>query len=135
MIAESCAISESCAPSRNGARCMIAATMLSTNSPVIVGAEPASPQPTTPPAFRRTSTLSAVVSTPLERLIGRVSGRLTAIGSTRCIFNAGAYLRRNSSTDLARLPSCVFSGSVTGWVAPNVGTYAECLPAPPITNT
>src|SRR4029079_17209977 len=47
----------------------------------------------------------------------------------------GIYLRRNSSTDFASSPSCVFRGSVTGCVAPNVGTYAECLPAPPITNT
>ncbi len=50
---------------------------------VIVGADPASPQPTTPSASMRTSTLSAVVSTPLERLIGRVSGRLTAMASMR----------------------------------------------------
>ena len=54
-----------------------------TNSPVIVGAEPASPQPTAPSASIRTSTLSALVSTPLERLIDWVSGRLTAIDSTR----------------------------------------------------
>jgi len=42
-------------------------------------------------------------------------------------------LLRNSATDCASLPSAVLSARVTGSVAPNVGTKAECLPAPPIT--
>src|SRR5687767_372024 len=39
----------------------------------------------------------------------------------------------NSSTLRARLPSARLSARVTDFVAPNVGTYAECLPAPPMT--
>src|SRR3954467_5973154 len=60
--------------------------MLSTVSPVMVGAEAASPQPVTPSsASMRTSTLSAVlISTPAMKT-GFFIGRLTAIGSTRLI--------------------------------------------------
>jgi hypothetical protein len=61
--------------------------MLSTVSPVMVGAEAASPQPTRPSfASMRTSTLSArTISTP-AMTTGFFIGRLTAIGSTRLIF-------------------------------------------------
>ncbi len=61
--------------------------MLSTVSPVMVGAEAASPQPTTPlSASTRTITLSAcLISTPAMKT-GFFMGKLTAIGSTRLIF-------------------------------------------------
>ena len=61
--------------------------MLSTVSPVMVGAEAASPQPTTPlSASSRTSTLSAcLISTPAMNT-GFFIGKLTAIGSMRLIF-------------------------------------------------
>src|SRR5215471_13976901 len=64
--------------------------MLSTVSPVMVGAEAASPQPITPlSASMRTSTLSAWrISTP-AMTTGFFIGRLTAIGSTRLIFTGG----------------------------------------------
>ena len=65
----------------------MAAIMLSTVSPVMVGAEAASPQPTTPlSASMRTSTLSArLISTPAMKT-GFFMGKLTAIGSMRLIF-------------------------------------------------
>src|SRR5215470_9421135 len=61
--------------------------MLSTVSPVMVGAEAASPQPTAPlSAWTRTSTLSArAISTP-AMTTGFFMGKLTAIASTRLIF-------------------------------------------------
>src|SRR5215831_4470135 len=61
--------------------------MLSTVSPVMVGAEAASPQPTTPlSASMRTSTLSArLISTPAMKT-GFFMGKLTAIGSMCLIF-------------------------------------------------
>src|SRR5947207_2422819 len=67
----------------------MAAIMLSTVSPVMVGAEAASPQPTTPlSASMRTSTLSArLISTPAMKT-GFFMGKLTAIGSTCLIFMA-----------------------------------------------
>src|SRR5262245_4166736 len=63
--------------------------MLSTVSPVMVGADAASPQPTTPlSASIRTSMLSAcLISTPAMNT-GFFIGRLTAIGSMRLIFTA-----------------------------------------------
>src|SRR5262245_36100657 len=67
--------------------------MLSTVSPVMVGAEAASPQPTTPlSASMRTSTLSArLISTP-AMTTGFFIGKLTAIGSTRLIFMGSSRL-------------------------------------------
>ena len=64
--------------------------MLSTVSPVMCGAEAASPQPTLPSAAStRTSRLSAVrISTPAI-FIGLAIGRLTAIASMRLIFSMG----------------------------------------------
>ena len=61
--------------------------MLSTVSPVMVGAAAASPQPTAPlSASMRTRTLSAcLISTPAMKT-GFFMGKLTAIGSTRLIF-------------------------------------------------
>src|SRR5580704_451705 len=61
--------------------------MLSIVSPVMVGAEAASPQPTTPLSdSRRTSTLSAcLISTPAMNT-GFFIGKATAIGSMRVIF-------------------------------------------------
>ena len=61
--------------------------MLSTVSPVMVGAEAASPQPTTAlSASTRTRMLSAcLISTPAMNT-GFFMGKLTAIGSTRLIF-------------------------------------------------
>src|SRR6516225_9662554 len=63
--------------------------MLSTVSPVMVGAEAASPQPTIPlSASMRTSTLSArLISTPAMKT-GFFMGKLTAIGSMCLIFMA-----------------------------------------------
>src|SRR5713226_9054897 len=63
--------------------------MLSTVSPVIVGADAASPQPITPlSASMRTTTLSACrISTP-AMTTGFFIGMLTAIGSMRLIFMA-----------------------------------------------
>src|SRR5687768_1803333 len=63
--------------------------MLSTVSPVMVGADAASPQPTTPfSASIRTSILSAcLISTP-AMTTGFFMGKLTAIGSMRLIFTA-----------------------------------------------
>src|SRR6516164_4203495 len=63
--------------------------MLSTVSPVMVGADAASPQPTTPlSASTRTSTLSACrISTPAMNT-GFFIGKLTAIGSTLLISTA-----------------------------------------------
>src|SRR5262245_50991760 len=73
--------------------------MLSTVSPVMVGAEAASPQPTTPlSASIRTSTLSACrISTPAMNT-GFFIGKLTAIGSTRLIFTAEILLERTAQT-------------------------------------
>src|SRR6516164_3507611 len=67
----------------------MAAIMLSTVSPVMVGAEAASPQPTIPlSASMRTSTLSArLISTPAMKT-GFFMGKLTAIGSMCLIFIA-----------------------------------------------
>src|SRR5262245_2509720 len=67
--------------------------MLSTVSPVMVGAEAASPQPTIPlSASIRTSTLSAcLISTPAMNT-GFFIGKLTAIGSTRLILTAEILL-------------------------------------------
>ncbi len=61
--------------------------MLSTVSPVMVGAEAASPQPTMPlSASSRTSTLSAcLISTPAMNT-GFFIGKLTGMGSMRLIF-------------------------------------------------
>src|SRR5215831_3553187 len=67
--------------------------MLSTVSPVIVGAEAASPQPMMPlSASTRTSTLSArLISTP-AMTTGFFMGKLTAIGSMRLIFMISSRL-------------------------------------------
>src|SRR5262245_20152965 len=67
--------------------------MLSTVSPVMVGAEAASPQPTTPvSASTRTITLSACrISTPAMNT-GFFMGKLTAIGSTRSMFTDAVSL-------------------------------------------
>ena len=75
--------------------------MLSTVSPVMVGAEAASPQPTTPlSASMRTRTLSAcLISTPAMNT-GFFIGKLTAIGSTRLIFTAAISLTSPSASML-----------------------------------
>jgi hypothetical protein len=59
-------------------------------SPVIVGAEAASPQPTSPPAASmRTSTLSAVAMVTPAIFIGFLSGSATGMASTRLMSNGG----------------------------------------------
>ena len=59
-----------------------AAIMLATVSPVIVGADAASPQPTTPSsASMRTNILSARVTVSPDICTGFFIGRLTAMGS------------------------------------------------------
>src|SRR6266851_3858027 len=85
--AEAPAMSCAARPSNAGARYPTAAIMLSTVSPVMVGAEAASPQPMMPlSASTRTSTLSAaLISTPAITT-GFFIGKLTAIASTRLIF-------------------------------------------------
>ena len=61
--------------------------MPATVSPVMVGAEAASPQPTTPVSdSTRTSTLSARVTVSPAICTGFFIGRLTAIGSMDLIF-------------------------------------------------
>ncbi len=56
--------------------------MLSSVSPVMTGAEAASPQPTSPSsAAIRTSTLSARRTSSPAMITGLTIGRLTAIGS------------------------------------------------------
>src|SRR6185503_20723996 len=61
--------------------------MLATVSPVIVGAAPAPPQPTTPSSVStRASTFSALVTSSNAILRGFTMGRLTARASMRLIF-------------------------------------------------
>ncbi len=61
--------------------------MLAVVSPVMVGAEAASPQPTKPlSASMRTSTLSARATVSPAMVTGFFIGRLTAIGSIDLIF-------------------------------------------------
>ncbi len=61
--------------------------MLSSVSPVITGAEAASPQPTSPLSVSmRTSTLSARRTSSPAMITGLSIGRLTAIGSMVLIF-------------------------------------------------
>src|SRR5215831_2617426 len=55
--------------------------MLSSVSPVMTGAEAASPQPTKPPASMRTRTLSARRTSSPAMTTGLSIGKLTAIGS------------------------------------------------------
>ena len=63
--------------------------MLSSVSPVITGAEAASPQPTRPlSASIRTSTLSARRTSSPAMMTGLSIGRLTAIGSIVLICTA-----------------------------------------------
>ena len=63
--------------------------MLSSVSPVIIGAEAASPQPTRPlSASIRTSTLSARRTSSPAMMTGLSIGRLTAIGSIVLIVHA-----------------------------------------------
>ena len=60
--------------------------MLATVSPVMVGADAASPQPTTPSSdSMRTSTLSARVTVSPAIFTGFFIGRLTAMGSMALI--------------------------------------------------
>src|SRR5262245_28461841 len=87
------AMSSAARPSSTGARYSIAAIMLSTVWPVMVGAEAASPQPTMPlSAWMRTSTLSARLISMPAMTTGFFMGRLTAIGSTRLIFMVSSRL-------------------------------------------
>src|ERR1700730_13717393 len=87
-------MSSAARPSRTGARWRTAATMLAVVSPVMVGAEAASPQPTSPlSACRRTSTLSARLTSSPAMMTGLIIGRLTAMGSIFVMFTAGRLLR------------------------------------------
>ncbi len=80
-------MSSSGMPSSFGARWRIAAVMLCTVSPVMVGAVAAPPQPMTPPSVSsRTSTFSALFTSSNAILSGFTIGRLTARGSMRLIF-------------------------------------------------
>ena len=68
-------------------------------SPVIVGAEAASPQPTMtrcpPSASMRTSTLSAVAIVTPAIFIGFLSGSATGIASTRRMTSGGRMATRS----------------------------------------
>ena len=78
--------------------------MLAVVSPVMVGAEAASPQPTSPSsASRRTSTLSARLTSSPAMMTGLIMGRLTAIGSILLMFTAGFPVRPNCAGDRAML--------------------------------
>src|SRR5262245_51657748 len=94
-IAES-APAMSCAsrPTTCGSKCRMAAAMLSTVSPVCIGAAPDSPQPTRPlSASIRTSTLSARRMSSPAMMTGLRIGRLTAIGSMDFMFNLSPVMR------------------------------------------
>src|ERR1700681_3966702 len=68
--------------------------MLALVSPVMVGAEAASPHPTRPvSASRRTSTLSARLTSSPAMMTGLIMGKLTAMGSIFAMFTAGDLLR------------------------------------------
>jgi len=74
-------------PISAGAICATAAIMAATVSPVMVGADAASPQPTAPSsASTRTSTLSARATVSPAICTGFFIGRLTAMGSMVLIF-------------------------------------------------
>ncbi len=74
-------------PRRPGAIWPTAAIMLATVSPVMVGADAASPQPTTPSSdSMRTRTLSARATVSPAICTGFFIGRLTAMGSIALIF-------------------------------------------------
>ncbi len=86
--------------------------MLSSVSPVITGADAASPQPTSPlSASIRTSTLSARRTSSPAMMTGLIIGRLTAIGSIDlmrtvnhlCLFAAApAIVLRDGGRDCVR---------------------------------
>src|SRR6478672_13022511 len=77
--------------------------MLSIVSPVMIGAEAASPHPITPLSDSiRTIRLSAIVSSTPAIFTGLVSGRLTAIGSILLIFMSANPMRIRSR-DLQRI--------------------------------
>src|SRR5437762_1297001 len=72
----------------------MAETRLSSVSPVITGADAASPQPTAPSsASIRTSTLSARRTSPPAMMTGLSIGRLTAMGSMDFMFNLSPVMR------------------------------------------
>src|SRR5579862_4843008 len=72
-----------------GSRNCTAATMLSSVSPVMSGADAASPQPVMPLSDSiRTSTLSARRTSSPAMITGLSIGRLTGIGSMLLIFTA-----------------------------------------------
>ena len=67
---------------------LIAAVMLASVSPVITGAEAASPQPIRPPSVSmRTSTLSAVRTSSPAMMTGLFIGRPDRDGSIDVIFD------------------------------------------------
>src|SRR6185437_15385617 len=94
--------------------------MLSTVSPVMVGADAASPQPTTPVSdSRRTSTLSAWrISTP-AMWTGFFIGNATAIGSMPVIFMDGFHLPVAMPRPRRRARATVADGRprLQGWQA------------------
>src|SRR4051794_30892937 len=73
-------------PTSAGTIKLTAATMLATVSPVMVGADAASPQPIWLPAEMRTSTLSAARTSSPAMMTGFFIGSRTAIGSIDVIF-------------------------------------------------
>ncbi len=75
-------------------------------SPVMVGAEAASPQPTMPPAASmRTSTFSATSIVTPAIFIGFLSGSATGIASTRRMSNGG-----RAATDCGETCMCLVMG-------------------------
>src|SRR3954470_7028171 len=79
--------------------------MLSTVSPVMVGADAASPQPTVPlSASMRTSRLSARDTSSPAITTGFFIGRLIATGSTRLIFTKDAPFKPPDRGVVAQLP-------------------------------
>jgi hypothetical protein len=89
MTADAPAKSSGARPNIAGVIWDTAAIMLATVSPVMVGAEAASPQPTIPVSdSMRTSTLSARVTISAAIVTAFFIGRLTAIGSIDLIFTS-----------------------------------------------
>ena len=54
---------------------------------------------------------------------------------SKTVERSTAYAVRSSSIERTKRPSPFLSARVTARVVPNVGMYAECLPAPPTTMT
>src|SRR5471032_2415808 len=100
MAARAPAISAGSRPRSAGSRNCTAATMLSSVSPVITGAEAASPHPTRASSVSiRTRTLSARRTSSPAMMTGLSIGRLTAIASIDFIFTTILNFRNSGRID------------------------------------